>query len=72
MNNHILKFSYFYQIKDHSLNYQDKKYQMMIIMDAFRVYVMTRQKESESLQDYTKRFQVAKDVLESHLGGPII
>ena len=44
---------------------------MMIIMDASRVYVMTRQKESESLQDYTKRFQVAKDVLESHLGGPI-
>ena len=32
----------------------------------------TRQREGESLQDYTKRFQVTKEVMESHLGGPII
>ena len=28
--------------------------------------------EGEALQDFTKRFKVAKDVLESHLGGPIM
>lgn len=32
----------------------------------------TKQKEGESLQDYTKRFKVAKDVFESHIGGPLI
>jgi len=31
----------------------------------------SKQREGESLQDYTKRFRVAKDVLESHVGGPI-
>ena len=30
-----------------------------------------KQKENESLQDYTKRFKTARDVLVSHLGGPI-
>jgi hypothetical protein len=45
---------------------------MVIIMDAFRVFSSTQQNEGESLQDYTKRFKVAKDVLESHLGGPVI
>jgi hypothetical protein len=45
---------------------------MVIIMDAFRVFSSTQQKEGESLQDYTKRFKVAEDVLESHLGGLVI
>jgi hypothetical protein len=59
-------------IKEHTLNYQDKKYPMLIIMDAFRAFATTKQKEGESLQDFTKRFKVAKDVLENHLGSPII
>jgi hypothetical protein len=58
-------------IKEHALHFQDKKYPMTIIMDAFRAFSNTKQKENESLQDYTKRFKVAKEVLESHLGGPI-
>jgi hypothetical protein len=41
-------------------------------MDAFRAFATTKQKEGESLQDFTKRFKVAKDVLENHLGSPII
>ena len=61
-----------FAIKEHALNYQDKKYPMLIIMDAFCVFSTTRQKEGESLQDYTKRFKVSKGVLESHLGGPVI
>jgi hypothetical protein len=59
-------------IKEHALNYQDKKYLMLIIMDAFRAYAPTKQKEGESLQDFTKGFKVAKDGLETHLGSPII
>jgi hypothetical protein len=58
-------------IKEHALNYQDKKYPMLIIMDAFRAFATTKQKEGETLQDFTKRFKVAKDVLENHLGSPI-
>jgi hypothetical protein len=43
-------------IKEHSLNYQEKKYNMSIIFDSMKTLLTTRQKERESLQDYTKRF----------------
>jgi hypothetical protein len=59
-------------IKEHALNYQDKKYPMLLIMDAFRAFLTTQQKKGESLQDFTKRLKVAKDVLETHQGSPII
>ena len=45
---------------------------MSIILDAMRTLLGTKQKEGESLQDYTKRFRVARDVLKSHIGGPLI
>ena len=45
---------------------------MSIILDAMRTLLFTKQKEGESLQDYTKRFRVARDVLKSHMGGTII
>jgi hypothetical protein len=45
---------------------------MLIILDAHITLLGTKQKEDESLQDYTNRFQVAKDVFESHMGGPMI
>ena len=32
----------------------------------------TKQKENESLQEYTRRFKSAKDIMELHIGGPII
>jgi hypothetical protein len=38
-------------------------------MDAFSADATT--KERESLQDYIKRFKVANNVLETHLGSPI-
>jgi hypothetical protein len=59
-------------IKEHALNYQENQYSMSIILDAMRTLLFTKQKEGESLQDYTKRFRVARDVLKSHMGGPII
>jgi hypothetical protein len=58
-------------IKEHSLNYQDTRYEMSIIADAFRSVFTSRQQEAESLQDYTRRFKTAKEILESHVGGPL-
>jgi hypothetical protein len=59
-------------IKEHSLNNQENPYTMSIILDAIRTLMSTKQKDKESLQDYTKRFREARDVMKSHLGGPII
>jgi hypothetical protein len=59
-------------IKEHSLNYQETRYEMSIISDAFRYVFTAKQKEGESLQDYTRRFKTSTEILESHLGGPII
>ena len=59
-------------IKEHALNYQENRYSMSIVLDALRTLLSTKQKEGESLQDYTKRFRVARDVLKSHIGGPIV
>ena len=58
-------------IKEHALNYQENKYEMSIISQALRCLLNCKQKEKESLQDYTKRFRVAAEVLESHMGCPI-
>jgi hypothetical protein len=59
-------------IKEHSLNYQDTRYEMSIISDAFRALFMSKQKDNESLQDYTRRFKTSTEILESHLGGPLV
>jgi len=31
----------------------------------------TTQRENENLQDYMQHFNTSKDILESHIGGPI-
>jgi len=59
-------------IKQHALNYQENRYNMAIVWDAMTALMKTVQKEGENLQDYTRRFRVAKHVMESHIGGPII
>ena len=59
-------------IKEHALNYEDKKYIIFITIDGFRTFATTRQKEGEALQEFTKQFKVAKYALESHLGGRIM
>jgi hypothetical protein len=45
---------------------------MSIISDAFRSLFASKQKEGESLQDFTRRFKTSTAILESHPGGPII
>jgi hypothetical protein len=54
------------------MNYQETRYEMWIITDAFRSLFANKQKERESLQDYTRRFKTSTEILESHLGGPVI
>jgi hypothetical protein len=45
---------------------------MSIILDSIQTMVNMKQKENESLQDYTKRFKTAHDVMKAHVGGPLI
>jgi hypothetical protein len=46
-------------IKKNCLNYQEHRYEMSIILDLMRTLLNIRQKEHESLQDYTQRFKTA-------------
>ena len=59
-------------IKEHSIHYQEKKYNMSVIFDSIKSLSYTKQREGESLQDYTKRFKVMSEVLQSVIGTPII
>jgi hypothetical protein len=59
-------------IKEHALNYQETRYKMSIISDAFRALFGTKQREGENLQEYTRRFKTSKEILESHIGAPLI
>jgi hypothetical protein len=59
-------------IKVHTQHYQEHQYNMSIVLDSIRGLINTKQKEGELLQDWTKRFRIARDLLESHLGRPLI
>jgi hypothetical protein len=50
-------------IKEHALNYQETRYSALF---------STKQREGENLQEYTKRFKTSKEILESHIGAPVI
>jgi hypothetical protein len=45
---------------------------MSILLVSFHAVLNLEQKDGESLQDYTKRFNTSRNVLVSHLGGPIV
>jgi hypothetical protein len=59
-------------IKEHALNYQETRYKMSIISDSCCALFGTKQRDGENLQEYTKRFKTSKEILESHIGAPII
>jgi len=58
-------------IREHCLNYQETKYDIGVLTESMRTLCLTKQKEHESLVDFTKRFKVASDIFTSHIGGPI-
>ena len=57
-------------VKEQTLNYQDTRYEVEIIDNSLTLFLLTKQKDKE-LHKYTKRFKSSKQVLKSHLGGPI-
>jgi hypothetical protein len=59
-------------IKQHSLNFQEHRYEMSIILDVMKALINLRQRDQESLTDYTRGFKTARDLLVSQLGGPVI
>ena len=50
-------------IEEHSVSYQENWYEMSIITNAIKNLFNLKQKEDESLIDYTGRFKSARDVL---------
>lgn len=58
-------------IKQHALNYKEHRYEMSIVSDALKTWLLSRQKEGESLTTFTKRYRTAVEVLMTHLGGPV-
>jgi hypothetical protein len=52
-------------IKEYSLNYQDNKYPPSVVFDAIKGLLDTKQREGESLGDYTKRFMSSRDLIET-------
>ena len=59
-------------IRELSLSYQETKYDMKIIVHALKTMLNIKQKDDESLIDYTNRFKTAKDVLKAQLGEEIV
>ena len=41
-------------IKEHTQNYQEHRYNMLIIADAIMCFMTTKKRENESLSDYAK------------------
>ena len=58
-------------IEQHCISFQVNKYEMSTILDALKAVINIRQKEDESLVDYTARFKSARGVLTAQLGEPI-
>ena len=59
-------------IEEYSFSFQSNRYPFSVVTDSIKSLVNLKQREEESLLDYTARFKSAKDVLISHIGGPII
>jgi hypothetical protein len=58
-------------IEEHSISYQENKYEMAIIADAMSNLVNLKQGVEEPLIDYTGRFKSARDILQAQIGGPV-
>ncbi len=57
-------------IKEITHNYQETKYPFEPIYYAWKKILNIKQEEKESLVDYTKRFRIARDILETQYGQP--
>jgi hypothetical protein len=58
-------------IEEFSMSYLEHQYDAVIVLDALKNFINTKQKDDENLVDYTRRFKSSRDVLESHVGGKL-
>ena len=56
-------------IKQHALDYQQKKHPLQIVLDSICQSLNLRMKDDETLNAHTKRFVAASDVLRCALAG---
>ena len=59
-------------IKEHTLNYEESRYEIGIVTDALRSFLNCQKKYKEPLLDYMKRFKTSQEIMQNHLGGAII
>ena len=59
-------------IESLSYNYQESKYEIAIIFDAIKNFVMLRQKDDESITNYLERFKAAQSNMKTQLGGELV
>ena len=59
-------------IREEALSFNKSKYEMAAVHATMKAFMTMRQKDAKSLIDYSRRFKAARDVLKSHLGGPIV
>lgn len=56
-------------IQEHTMSYQENRYDAKIMIDALRSMLFTKQRDDEDLVDFTRRFKAARDFFEAQLGG---
>jgi urate oxidase len=59
------------EIEEFSISYLEHQYYAVIVLDAMKNFLLTKQKDEEGLVDYTRRFKSSIDVLESHVEGKL-
>ena len=57
-------------IKEHLLNFQETYYKMLIITNALKSQLITKEKENEDVPDYIRCFRTSKEISEFYVGGP--
>jgi hypothetical protein len=58
-------------IEEHSLNYEETRYDMSIVSDAIRSLFTIRQNEGEDLVTYTSRFKTLRNIAVNKIGDEI-
>jgi hypothetical protein len=52
-------------IKEITHNYQDSRYQVASIYKAIKTFINIKQDVKESISEFSKRFQTARDIMEA-------
>jgi hypothetical protein len=59
-------------IQEHTMSYQENRYNAKIIIDALRNLLYTKQRNDEDLVDYSRRFNAARNFYEAQQGEKIM